>query len=143
MVYAGEKLKAGWRVYIVSVGRIAPLSGPFTPESELYRSETGYCLTTVTLTSDTTPLQLSNLLGMEVARRPVSWYQGPVQVAARVQLLEGEWNEILEQPIVKTHQLDGDRVRLRLIPGVNRDLAISILGPRLSVVDDFRFSYPE
>ena len=143
IVYAGEPLKAGWKVYIVSVGRVAPLPGPFTPESELFQSETGYCLTTVTLTADTTPLELSSLLGLEVARRPVSWYQGPVEVAARVQLREGEWNEILDQPVVESHQLDGDRVRLRMIPGVNRDMAISVLGPHLSVVDDFRFSYPE
>jgi hypothetical protein len=141
--YIWQDLKQDWKVYIVSNGRLSVPSTEFHVESELFNDATGYCLTTITLTTDITVLDLSQALGLESVRRPISWYQGPVQVKAKALVLDGSVQEILSSPLIKSSDQRGDTLELLFVPGVNKDLAVSALGPHLTVVHDFVLSYPD
>lgn len=140
--YSYESLKQGWRVYIASPRRL-PRAGLLDIESEVMASQTGFYLTQGTLTADTTPMELCRTFGLEVVRRPISWYHGPVQVESRTVVLKGSLDAVADSPLVTSFQQEQDKVSVLFRPGVNRDLAMAALGSGLVVLHDFRLSYPK
>ena len=139
--YAWTSLEKGWKLHIVSFGKLKKREN-LRISSESLNEKTGFCLTEATLLADTTVFELCQDLDLETVRRPVSWYPGLVRVTAKVQVLEGSLEEILDSPLINSWRYEGDALQLDLRSGVNKDLAVSLLGPRLSIVHDFVLSYP-
>lgn len=146
MVYGQQPLQAGWTLHFVSSERFNgqglvkiveqtedPASRRFLTDAELLR--------------DSTPKELCAQLGLELPRKPVSWYHGPVRVEAEVLYFDSQTIPTLKSPLLSAASIsqngESTTLTLDLKPGVNRDLAIGMLGPHLSLVKSFTLSYPE
>lgn len=141
--YGTRPLQKGWTVHIVSPHKLPGAPQLLKVEAELPAPVGGYYLTDATLLKDTTPLELARELKLQLVRRPVSWYHEPPQVRCRVSVLRGDLQQVLNSPLVVKHENRGEELSLTFRPGVNRDLAVSLLGPHLTVVHSFNLSFAD
>jgi hypothetical protein len=147
VIYGSQVIEKGWRIHIVSPRAIGEgTSDLLRVVGQLQDSASGHYLVEADVTDSTDPGELCHDLDLELVRHPISWYHGEVRVESEVVVLEGTLEEILESPLITSRQVDIEagvtKLTLHLRPGVNRDLAVSMLGPKLSLVKNFRLFYP-
>jgi len=147
MVYAGSRLESGWLIHVVSPREIVLADRAQADVVEqLYDPSSGHFFVELALKKTTNPYTLCRDLGLELSRKPLSWYNGRVVVTSDVLFLQGQLDEVLASPLVLSSKVESSgrytRLTLEMRPGVNRDLGISVLGPKLSVVRNFQMSYP-
>lgn len=148
ILYAREPLRAGWNLKIVSPHSLKPIDCDFiVVQDEVKDSASGLYLVSVELQQDSTPYSLCSALELELVRWPISWYPGRVLVEAEVLYLRGTPEATLSSPLIIESRTEekSDKTSLRLVlrPGVNYGLALSLLGPELSVVSRLELSYPD
>ena len=145
--YGRESLKAGWTLDIISPRSLGPEpSAQISVVKEIADPASGLYLTEVRLLQDSTPYSLCSDLDLEPARWPISWYPGRVKVEADVLYLEGDHQSTLRSPLILDSKVQKAgktmHLTLELKRGSNRGLAISLLGPKLSIVSRLNLSYP-
>lgn len=90
------------------------------------------------LSLPSTPLTLCRQLGLPISRRPVTWYPGEMEFQVWAKPLQGALTIERPNPLLRdlTVQPDGEfsKVKMRLAPGSNDNLAVALLGPQLTVL---------
>lgn len=138
--YAFQPLEAGWTVTLISA---ADLSQVPTKDYEVTEQRVGdqVRMSRVKLLRPSTPLELCDIYGLNITRRPVEWYQGPVyMVIEGSQPLPREraWRE---SPLITGYLEEEKRLVLEMYPGGGINTATDAFGSSLYGAEVFRLQY--
>lgn len=138
--YAFQPLEEGWTVTLIS-GH--DLSGVLTKDSTVEETHVGdqVRMSRVKLLRRSTPLELCDVYRLNITRRPVEWYQGPVYMVIEGHQPLPEDRSWRTSPLVTGYLEEENRLVLEMYPGGTINTATDAFGPSLYGAETFRLQY--